>query len=222
MQITCISASNTKLMGARSTSTKVCGLISDIIHKNYAEDLQVNIISLMDYDLKPCILCGSCSESSTCSYDNAFNSIYSQLSGSDGIFFVVPHYSPIPSKLLIMLEKLNEFAYAGWLKDQNFVSPLSNIPVGIIGHGGCSETKEVLKYYHDNLISPVAKTLEALSLRIVGLNEEYTSGVPFGLKDSNCLKPSPNSIFPDIIQDFEMIQKRIEPLVGNVMDKINK
>jgi hypothetical protein len=207
-------------MGDSSTSTKVCRLINDIIHKNYTADLNVNIISLMDYDLKPCILCGSCSESSTCSYDNAFNCIYSQLSGSDGIFFVVPHYSPIPSKLLIILEKLNEFAYAGWLKDQKFVSPLSNIPVGIIGHGGCAETVEVLKYYHDSLISPVAKTLEALSLSVIGLNEEYPSGVPFGLKNSNCLKPSPNSIFPDIIQDFEMIQNRIEPLVHKVMDKI--
>jgi hypothetical protein len=207
-------------MGDNSASTKVCSIIKDLVAKNYSTDITVKVVPLMKYDLKPCILCGRCSNSSSCIYDNDFNDIYKELSNSDDIFFVVPHYSPIPSKLLIAFEKLNEFAYAGWLKDKNFSSPLSNIPVGIVGHGGCAESKEVLKNYHDNLVAPIKRTLESLSLDVVGLSEEFPFGAVFGLKDDKCLKESSEAIFPDIIQDYDMIRERIEPLVFKVMNKL--
>jgi hypothetical protein len=219
MQITCLSASNTKLLGDKSTSTRVCALIGDIISKKYGSDISINILPLVDFNLTPCILCGECSISGNCIYDSDFNNLYTQISKSDAIFLVVPHYSPIPSKLMISFEKLNELAYAGWLKNPNFTSTLSNIPVGIIGHGGCPEDKNILKHYHDNLVAPVARNLQALSLNVVGYNDEYPYGVTFGLKDNNCLIQTDNSIFPDILQDFEMIEDRIKPLIFNVVNR---
>ncbi len=222
MIITCISASNTKLMDKKSTSTKVCYLIKDMIVKYDKEDISVDIIPLMDYDIKPCIFCGGCFETSDCVYDKEFNRVFSELLKSDGIFFVVPHYSPIPSKLIMIFEKINEILYANWIKDAKYKSPLSNKPVGIIGHGGMVENDKVLKYYHDNLITPVADTLASLSFNIVGIDDRFPKGVAFGLKDDSCLKKVDNFIFPEINQDWVTIEGRIKPLIENVMTKVNE
>jgi multimeric flavodoxin WrbA len=219
MLITCISASNTKLMGENSTSTKVCGLKEDIIRKDYKEGIEVNTVSLVNYNFKSCILCGSCAKTNTCVYDEDFNEIYSKMGKSDGVFFVVPHYSPIPSKLIMIFEKINEIMYAGWINDQNFTSPITQKAVGVIGHGGCPENDEILKYYHDNLIAPVARTLKSLSFNVIGVDEEFKYGAAFGLRDKNCYEKVENSVFPGIIQDWDHIEKRIRPLVKNVIDK---
>jgi UDP-N-acetylenolpyruvoylglucosamine reductase len=60
MKILCVSASNTKNTGFNSTSTKVCGLISEIITKEYDDKAVVDIIQLAEYNLLPCNLCGKC------------------------------------------------------------------------------------------------------------------------------------------------------------------
>lgn len=219
MLITCISTSNNKHMGEKSASTKVCGIIGDIIRKDYEEDIEVRTVSLVNYDFRPCILCGSCSKTNVCIYDEDFNDIYSKMGKSDAVFFVVPHYSPIPSKLIMIFEKINEIVYAGWINDQNFTSSITQKAVGVIGHGGCPENDEILKYYHDNLITPVARTLKSLSFDVVGTDEEFKYGAVFGLRDENCYEKVENSVFPGIIQDWALIEKRIRPLVKNVIDK---
>ena len=217
MLVSCISASNTKLIGEDSASTKVCKLISDIIHEDYSMEIDVNIIPLMDYDIIPCNLCGKCFKNMSCVYDEAFNRFFSLLLKSDAIFFVVPHYSPIPSKLIITFEKINEIVYAGWLNDSEFKFPLNKIPVGIIGHGGMAENDEVLNYYHEHLVTPVARTLKSLSFNVIGANDQFSNGAVFGLKDDTCLRKAENSIFPEIIHDWMSIKSRIKPLVNNII-----
>jgi len=219
MQITCISASNTVSKKDQSTSTRVCNLIKDqILEEN--EEIKVCIEPLMNYDLKPCILCGKCCDIDKCLYDENFNKLYRLVKSSDAIFFVVPHYSPIPSKLIMIFEKMNEILYANWIKDSTYLSPFKNIPIGIIGHGGMPETKETLDYYHNHLVIPIANTLRSLTFNVIGVDEVYQHGAVFGLKDDHCIKKDANHIFPNIIQDYEMIKKRIEPLVVNVLSKI--
>jgi multimeric flavodoxin WrbA len=220
MKVVCISAANTKLMGKNSTSIKVCELIKDIIKKDHRDDAVVDTIALVDYELKPCVLCGNCVHTRACIYDEYFNNVLEQLSKADAVFFVVPHYSPIPSKMVILFEKLNEIAYGSWLNNTGYVLPFGGKPVGIIGHGGMAEKDEVLKYYHDSLITPVANTLKSLSFNVVGLDEVYTNGAPFGLKDENCLKKVDGSIFPEIIQDYDLIKDRIQPMIENVTKKV--
>lgn len=217
MIVTCLSASNTKSKGKDSASTKVCEIIRDIIIEEYDKDIDVNVVPLMDYDIKSCNLCGKCSKDMNCVCDNDFNKLFKELSKSDKLFLVVPHYSPIPSKLIVMFEKINEILYGGWIKDKNFKSPLSKKLVGIIGHGGMPESEDVLNYYHKNLVTPISQTLESLSLKTVGLNEKYPKGVVFGLKDDTCIKEAKNEVFPQIIHDWQVIKDRIKPLVLNVM-----
>ena len=213
MKITCISASNTSYMGKESASTKVCQLIKDKVEKVIPDSKDIQILPLMDYKLMPCDLCGKCSENMTCIHNDGFNQIFEALCQSDGLFLVVPHYSPIPSKLIIIFEKLNEIYYSGYLKDQAFKFPLSQMKVGIIGHGGYPESDQILMHYHDRLVTPVGLTLKSLGLDVIALDDTFKYGVTFGLQDEKCLKQSDSRLFPDIVQDYDAISKRIEPLV---------
>lgn len=213
VKIACISASNTNLAEEKSTSDRVCNMIKDIILKEAKEDIEVEIIALKDYNIKPCILCGACYSNGLCIYDEEFNTLLKALMTVQGMYLVVPHYSPIPSKLLMIFEKVNEITYAGWINDPGYQSPFNNMRVGIIGHGGMVDNEANIKYYHDNLVTPIANTLKALSFHIVQPNSEYQNGVAFGLKDDTCIKKSENSIFPEIIQDWAMIEERIKPLI---------
>jgi Multimeric flavodoxin WrbA len=212
MKIACISASNNKLAEGKSTSIVVCNIIKDII-KETKEEVEVDVIALKDYDIKPCILCGACNKNGLCIYDEEFNGLLKALETVQGIYLVVPHYSPIPSKLLMLFEKINEITYAGWINNSDYQSPFSNMCVGIIGHGGMVGNEVNIKYYHNELITPIANTLRALSFHILQPDDDFPNGVPFGLKDDTCLEKSENSIFPDIIQDWTMIEERIKPFI---------
>ncbi|MDP4090725.1 MAG: NAD(P)H-dependent oxidoreductase, partial [Bacillota bacterium] len=186
MKITCISASNTRAKGDKSTSIRVCNLIKEIVLKEPQCPVTVDVIPLMDYEVKPCILCGACFKEGHCVQDEEFNRILEALVEAQGIFLVVPHYSPIPAKLIMVFEKINEILYARWINDQAYQSPFLNKPVGIIGHGGMVENEKSLQYYHDRLITPVADTMRSLSFKVIGLDEGFLNGAAFGLKDDSC------------------------------------
>lgn len=220
MKIKCISASNTKRMGDKSASTNVCQMIKNNISAIHNGIAEVDILPLMDYDLKPCILCGDCSASGHCPYDDAFNKIFDQIVDADGLFFVIPHYSPIPSKLLILFEKINEILYAKWIHDPEYISPLNGKPVGIVGHGGMVETEAVLKYYHEQLVTPVANTLKSLSFKPIPCDDQFPNGAVFGLKDDACIYKVEGKLFPDIRQDWMSIDARIKPLIENFIKEI--
>jgi multimeric flavodoxin WrbA len=222
MKFICISASNTISQGNSSASVKTCNMIQDIIQNDIQPGTEVEVLPLRDYDIKPCVLCGACNENARCVYDAAFNNLLDKLETADAVFFVVPHYSPIPAKLIMIFEKINEIVYAGWLNNPEFSSPLRNKPVGIVGHGGMVEDENSLRYYREHLVAPVANTLKSLGFRVIGVNDDSPDGTAFGLKDKGCLKKSSHSIFPDIVQDWTMIEARIEPLIRNVMREIEQ
>lgn len=97
--------------------------------------------------------------------------------------------------------------------------PTGGKPVGIICHGGCAESSEVLEYYYKNLVKPIGKTMESLGFDVVFADNEHKYGIAFGLKDRDCIRSSANTIFPDILQDWSMIEQRITPVVKNVCSK---
>lgn len=120
MKIICISASNTKLTDERSSSVRVCNIMKDIIQKEIKGDIQVEVIALRDYDMKPCNLCGECFKSGKCIMD-----------------------------------------------------------------------------------------------------EKFKNGVCFGLKDDTCIQSTTDSVFPDIIQDWNAIEERIYPFVRKAIEEIS-
>ncbi len=221
MKILCISASNTQHMGLSGTSVKTCTLIERIILESNA-NVTIETLPLMSQRIKFCLMCGDCSEEGLCSYDKDFNEIYSRLLEADLVFFVVPHYSPLPSKLMAIFEKVNEITYVNWLKIPQFESPFRGKVAAIVGHGGMAENTETLSYYHEALIKPIANTLKACGFTVVGLNESFPMGAPFGLENDACIQPREDIVFPDILQNWELIEKRIRPLVENGLKAIER
>lgn len=210
MNVLCISASNSRKPLEDSVSYKVCKLIrSNLNSSGLSSSNAVEIISLKDYPLNVCMLCGDCSSSGVCPMDEAFQNVYSKVLQADQIFFVVPHYSPLPSKLMIIFEKMNEIAYGRWLTSPQLESPFLNKSFAVIGHGGMAETDKVLSYYHETLVKPVSNTLKSLGFQPLMDNEGKEMNVVFGLRDENALQTVAGSVFPDILLDESRIETRL-------------
>lgn len=111
MKVLCISASNILHSKGNSISQILCSNISEILSE---KEIMCEIVDLRDFRLHPCIGCGKCFENKRCSNDTDFNTIYEKVIESHAIFFVSPHYAPIPAKLSMMLEKMEEITFLHW------------------------------------------------------------------------------------------------------------
>lgn len=217
MHIVCISASNIKHAGENSTSLKVCKIICDIIKNNLHIDITTDSIKLVEHNLEPCIGCGKCYEEDKCFIDNEFNNIYNRLCKSDALFIVSAHYAPIPAKLAITLEKMEQLAFLKRFNNESYRSPLFGKPVGIIGHGGGAG--EIYKSYRKPVLDSIWNALSyPIEMNIVRIDEENENGITFPVKS---VKKSENSIFPVQEYDWADVEERIKPLVSNVVKSLN-
>lgn len=221
MKITCISASNTQLVAEKGTSVRVCGLVEEIAAQNNPSDTAVKTLRLTDFELKPCHFCGSCLNHPGCPFDDDFNKIYAELIDSDALIIVIPHYACIPAKLTMIFEKLNELFYVNWYNDRSFRFPLNGKPVGIIVHGGSPDQAEPMEHMKKMLLDPTTYVLGSLGLKVVGVDDRWKNGVAFGLVDEHCISEEPGSILPSIRQDWDLIRKRVEPLVQAVLKEVH-
>lgn len=215
MKITCISASNIERARRHSVSTRTCELIGKILVEEFGAGVEVEIVPLIDYELTPCRMCGECFDSGWCIRDEAFNQVLAKLIAADAVFIVSPHYAPIPSKLVMLFEKLEEMTYLHSVDDPHYRSALHRKPVGIIAHGG--QTEEALSYYKTALLDPIATALTSVQMRVIGANEKWPYGVAFGIQ--NLTKPD-DSIFVKIDHNWALIRERITPLVRNVAAEV--
>jgi hypothetical protein len=212
MRIACVSAANIEVARGNSASVHACELVRDLLQVE-KPGLEVEIIPLIDYEMLPCRMCGKCLDAGRCARDEAFNQVFEKLAAADGLFFVVPHYAPLPSKLMILFEKMEEIAFLSGCADPTFRFPLHQKPVGIVGHGGQPGTPEVLAYYRRMLLEPVASALGSVSVRVIGAGQDWPNGVVFGIRS---IEKNPGSIFVDIRHDWDEVRERIAPLVRNV------
>lgn len=216
MIITCISASNIKHARDNSTSTKICNVIGEMLKEKEKISAYIQIIRLVDYEMIPCIGCGKCFKKNKCMFDDNFNDIYSKVIQSDGLFIVSAHYAPIPSKLSILLEKMEQVAFLPRFHNDEDRSPLYKKPVGIIGHGG--GTEEIIKGYKGVVLNTIANALlYPIEMDIVGVSDDWPHGIIIPVKE--VLKDK-NSVFPIQCYDWQDIKNRIKPLFNNVFEKI--
>lgn len=206
-----ISASNIITAKNNSASTKTCQLVKEHIEKIYSkDDFVIAIIELSDYDLKSCIMCEKCITKNRCYHDEDFNKILNKLATADGIYFVIPHYAGLPSKLVIMFEKLEEIFYLNYCKGNDY-RPIDNVPVVIIAHGGMMENYEDL--YLENLLGPVKNIVLALGLQVVKLDGQ--PGVMFGVE--NYYKKD-KTVTPGMEHNWQNINNEIKPLINKFLD----
>jgi multimeric flavodoxin WrbA len=217
MKVTCISASNMKQDANNSTSLLACQTIEKII-KTRLKDAKVNIIRLVDASLSPCTGCGKCFKTAQCAVDDDFNTIYSGIAASDSLFIVSPHYAPIPAKLCMLLEKMEQISFLPWFHDNEYKPPVYGKPVGIIAHGGGSEDW-ALRSYKEVVLDTIANALQTIMMDVVGLNEEWPTGVVFPVKE---VRKDENAIFPVQLYDWADVENRIAPLVIEVIERANK
>lgn len=214
MKITCISGSNVMHQTGNSISTTVCELAERILHAAQP-DLQTQTLRLADYDLRNCVFCGNCMAHEQCQYDSAFNTLYAQFHSSDAFVFVVPFYSVIPSKLTMLMEKLNQIYYTAWLKNPNQKFALAGKKAAVIGHGGSilEHNPRVAAYYRDLLLKPLHYSLQSLGFEVMGAENE--KGAIFGVKG---YKKEEDSIFPHMMHDLGEIEEIITPLVKKLLE----
>lgn len=85
MQIVCISAANIEAARNNSASARACQVVRDLPYTELPE-AEVEIISLIDCELKSCRMCGACHPGGRCARDAAFSQILAKLTGADGVF----------------------------------------------------------------------------------------------------------------------------------------
>lgn len=216
MRCVCISSSNIKHATETSTSTKACKIIKEIIHEE-DERADVEIVRLVDHDLLPCVGCGGCFARRNCVHDDHFNEIYSKMVTADGLFIVTPHYAPIPAKLSMVLEKIEQIAFLRRFRDETYRSPLYGKPAAIVAHGG--GTEEIMDFYDPVVIAPVANALMwPVEMDIVKYDERWTKGVAFPVKS---VRKAEDSIFPIQEYDWLGIKKRLVPMVHALIKAVN-
>jgi hypothetical protein len=216
--IVCLSASNIKHAGKNSTSLKICELIKEMVQRKNDEEIIVEVVSLVEKELIPCIGCGRCFNEDKCVLDEEFNSIYEKLIKAEALFMVSAHYAPIPSKLAMLLEKMEQLAFLKRFNNESYRSPLYRKPVGIIGHGG--GTEEIIRYYKGPVIDSICNALSyPIEMNIVSGNNEQIKGVLLPVRN---VKKVEYSIFPLQEYDWNDIENRLNPLVKNILKEIER
>jgi multimeric flavodoxin WrbA len=219
MKVVCISASNIKQSKDKSTSLIACQIIEKIIKTKLKRDaITVDIILLADAKLRPCMGCGHCFETGKCSSNDDFNRIYSKIIQSGAVFIVSPHYAPIPAKLSILLEKMEQPTFLHWFHDNSYKPAIYKKPVGIIAHGGGSE-KGMLRSYKEMVLDTITNALQTVTMDVVGIDDECPNGVVFPVKEVQKIE---NEIFPIQIYDWVEIKNRLTPLVEKVVARAEK
>lgn len=174
MKVVIVSASNISGSNKESTSYRLCEKIARILKER---DILSEIIDLREYPLSPCTGCGGCFDSRRCSRDRAFNAIYAKIAACDRVFFVSPHYAPIPAKLSMLLEKMEEITFLHWWKDPSYQSEVFNLPAGIISHGGGADW--ALKSYKAMVNDTIANALDTIQCRVIPYNDTWDTGISF-------------------------------------------
>ena len=212
MHLVCVSAPNMRRARERSTSLRVCRLIARLATEA-RPDATVDVIALVECKLKPCTGCGACYQRGKCPSDSGFNQLYARLIRADGLFIVAAHYAPIPAKLCMMLEKVEQFAFLRRYNDEAYRSPLYGKPAGLIAHGGGGE--EVMDAYRAVALEPIANALSwPVEMEIVSLGDDAPRGVVFPVQR---VHREPGTIYPIQEYDWADIERRVAPLVTAVL-----
>lgn len=214
MNLLCISASNIEPFRAQSASTRACRLFAELA-AGMRPGLQSEVLALIDYELTPCRMCAACLETGRCCRDEAFNQVHARMQAADALLLVVPHYAPFPSKVMMLLEKLQEMAFLNYCRDEGYRSPLAGKPVAVVGHGG--QTEQALPYFLKALVEPLAKALEGVGMRPVGAGADSPYGAAFGIRS---LRMPAGGVFCEIEHDWDGVKSRLQPLVENLVKAI--
>lgn len=212
MNILCISASNVEQARNHSASLRTCEIIQDLIQTSFPA--QVTILPLLDVEMTPCRMCGGCVGASRCARDPEFNRVLAAFNAADAVFMVCPHYAPLPSKVMMLLEKMEEIVFLNGSQDENYRFPPAGKPVGIIAHGG-QTSPEAIPYYRTALLNPLANAFRSTGMRVIAAADNAPDGIVFGIRSITLPK---GDVFVQIEHDWLLIRTLLTPLVHQVLN----
>jgi len=114
----------------------------------------------------------------------------SKIIACDILFIVSPHYAPIPAKLCMLLEKMEEITFYRWEKDNTYQSEVYGIKTAVIAHGGGSGNEVAgaggisQKDYKKVVNDPVANALNTIQLQLIPFSDAWDTGIvvpPMGM-----------------------------------------
>lgn len=204
----CISASNMMDSKEKSTSLLISERVREILGKS---QVTCDILDLREYELNPCVGCGQCFESRRCCRDQEFNEIYNNLTQADWCFIISPHYAPIPAKLCMLLEKMEQITFLHWWKDQSYCSELYGKLAGIISHGGGE--KWALDSYKAMVNDTIANALDTVQMKVVPFSSKWDTGISLPVKHVE----QGEGIFPIQEYDWESMEEKLHNYVEVVV-----
>ncbi len=126
-----------------------------------------------------------------------------------------PHYAPIPAKLSMLLEKMEQITFLHWWKDNTYKSELYGLYTGIISHGGGAQW--ALKSYKAMVNDTIANALDTIQCKIIPYNKEWNTGISLPVKNV----AEEESIFPIQTYDWDEIENDIKNYVEIFLAKYN-
>jgi len=208
MKLLTISCSNVKAMQENSASVKTCSIFGQLVAKKDNSVIMETVL-LSNLEFTPCIMCGKCAGTEKCVYDENFNQLWQKLKAADLIFFAIPHYAPIPAKLMMVLEKLQEFCFVGYCFNPEYHYPLIGKKAALAAHGGSPE--KYIGVYHQNILTPVANALAGAGLKITKVDED--KGIVFGVEEIL----EKNDALPEMVHNWTKIELLLEKLADEAL-----
>lgn len=206
MNITILSGSNVGTSGKDSISLRTAELLKNKLYE-VNSSCSVNLVDLREYKLKSCEMCEKCAKAQRCVEDEDFNKLYDTISKSDELIVIAPHYAPIPSKLIIMFEKLEEMSYLQYCAGNTEAAhPTNKKKAGVIAHGGMTQDYEQL--YTENILTPLINVMECIGMKVV--NRKGNMPVCFGVKG---FEKKEDKITYDIIYDMDRLNQAVDQFI---------
>lgn len=200
----CISASNRIHSKEKCFSYRVSEMISGVLAR---ENISCRIVDLRKEHLTPCEECGRCYHDRRCHSDDAFNRIYEEMTGADYLFFVSPHYAPIPARLCMVLEKMEQITFLHRWQKADCQSELYGKLAGIVSHGGGGE--QALAEYKDMVNNTIANALAAIQVKVVPYSSGWNTGIALPVRET----VQNDGIFPVHEYDWKRIEEMIAAYV---------
>ncbi len=200
----CILASNKMEEQGKSISYYICKMIYATLYK---KGISCEVINLRNYALLPCTGCGICRDGEGCGKDKEFNRLYEELNPADYLFFVSPLNIPIPAKLCMLFEKMEQLAFLQGEYDYSGQSELQGKLAGIISYGnGERWTPENCKTMVNDTMCNV---LNALGLKVVPYNSKWNTGISLTVRNI----PAGGETLLVKEQDWKMMEEAVKRYV---------
>jgi multimeric flavodoxin WrbA len=215
MNVLIISASNMLHQNKeRGTSYEISTLVSEGCSSMASERC---ILELREFDLRPCVGCGKCYTTRRCACDRAFNKLYEQIICCDALFIVAPHYAPIPAKLSMLLEKMEQITFLHWGRNAEYRSEVFGIPAGVISHGGGSD--QALPSYKAMVNDTIANALDTIQIQLIPFSDTWNTGIALPVSK---VSYESSKIFPIQEYDWKLIGSRVFDYVSLVLSAVKE